>query len=160
MIWLEKEQHGFPARKKCIHNSSEMFNVIGLMGWFASLWRVMLLRMALFSQEEHAVCVQGFLFVGFVSLTDIASIQRKSVSLVCREELIPFFSSEWLLEVVVLDTMEASIKRSEFSLFSDIHVHVLFSNIIFPCDRKFLTLPDFLEIVFWCCLLSFHSHSL
>lgn len=40
------------------------------------------------------VCVQGFLFVCFVLLIDIAGIQRKSVSLVCREELIPFLSSE------------------------------------------------------------------
>lgn len=44
--------------------------------------------------ECVCVYVQGFLFVCFVLLTDMAGIQSKSVSLVCRQELIPFFSSE------------------------------------------------------------------
>lgn len=66
-----------------------------------------------------------------------------------------YFSSEWLLEAVVLDTMEANIKiiSSPQSQISSCRYYFLKSSFLL----FLLSLANILEIALWCFPVSFHS---
>lgn len=93
--------------------------------------------------------VLAFLFGWFIFAVWHRMLSRESLS-VKGEELVLYFSSEWLLEAVVLDTVEANIKiiNSPQSLISSCRSCFLKSLFLF----FLLSLIYILEIALWCFL--------